>query len=300
MTDVPDLGAIRAFIAVAEAGSFVYAARATGLTRSALGKALVRLEERLGTRLLQRTTRRVSLTAEGTEYLARTKQILSDLAEAEASVRQDRPVARGLLRLTLPDAYGRRRILPILKDFLQEWPDLSAAVNFTDRPAHLVEEGFDLAVRIGSTATDAELIGRVVARSTAVLCAAPAYLSSRGSPKNPDELAGQDRLHFASRDGAMRWILTSPSQSSVQVLGPGRLTFDSAEAILDMVVAGFGIAHLPRFLVADELASGRLVTVLPDHLTVDVPISVLYPNRRHLPARVRLFIDRLSQNLKDD
>src|SRR5688572_19533615 len=129
MSDTPDLGTIRAFIAVAEAGSFATAARAAGLTRSALGKAVTRLEGRLGTRLLHRTTRRVSLTVDGAEYLARTRQILSDLAEAEASVRQDRPVARGVLRLTLPDAYGRLRVLPILKDFLREWPQLSATVN---------------------------------------------------------------------------------------------------------------------------------------------------------------------------
>ncbi len=300
MSDTPDLGTIRAFIAVAEAGNFATAARAVGLTRSALGKAIARLEGRLGTRLLHRTTRRVSLTVDGAEYLARTRQILSDLAEAEASVRQDRPVARGVLRLTLPDAYGRLRVLPILKDFLREWPELSATVNFTDRPINLVEEGVDLAVRIGSTDTSAELVGRVVARSTAILCAAPAYLAERGRPKTPEELANHDRLHFGSSGKAMRWTVAAPPQAAVQVVGPGRVTLDSAEGIRDMVVAGFGIAQLPRFLVADDLATGRLIAVLADLPMREVPISVLYPNRRHLPARVRLFIDRLSQNLEDE
>lgn len=298
MSDTPDLGTIRAFIAVAEAGNFATAARTAGLTRSALGKALTRLEGRLGTRLLHRSTRRISLTVDGAEYLARTRQILSDLAEAEAGIRQDRPVARGVLRLTLPDAYGRLRVLPILKDFLREWPELSAEVNFTDRPINLVEEGVDLAVRIGSTETSAELVGRVVARSTIILCAAPAYLAERGRPKVLGELADHDRLHFGSRGEAMRWAVSAPSQATEQVAGPGRVTLDSAEAIRDMAVAGFGIAHLPRFLVADDLATGRLVAIFVDHPMREVPISVLYPNRRHLPARVRLFIDRLSQNLE--
>lgn len=301
MSDVPDFGGIRAFVAVAEARSFVAAARKLGLSRSALGKAIVRLETRLSTRLLHRTTRQVTLTAEGTEYLRRTQRILIDLAEAEASIRQDRPVPKGVLKLSLPNAYGRLRVLPVLKRFLESWPDLSAEVGFTDRPVDLVAEGIDLAVRIGSTASSADLVGRVIARSTIVLCAAPTYLERRGIPRLPNDLARHDRLHFGTGGGSsMRWRVGHPEGEPVLVVGPGRVLLDSAEAIRDMVLGGFGIAELPRFLVQDDLESGSLVPVLEGQAREAVPISVLYPNRHHLAVRARLFIDRLASELGDE
>jgi DNA-binding transcriptional LysR family regulator len=205
-----DLGAIKAFVAVAQAGGFSSGARAVGLTRSAVGKALVRLEERLGTRLLHRTTRSVALTADGQAFYERCRQILTDLEEAEAEVRQNSPEPRGLLRLTVPDSFGRQHVLPILSGYLKAWPALAAEVSITDRVADLVEEGYDLAVRCGGPLPDTHLIARVIARSHAVLCAAPAYLANRGEPLAADDLLPHSRITLGDRNGTRPWLLMPP------------------------------------------------------------------------------------------
>lgn len=290
-SEEPDLGEIRAFIAVAEAGSFAGATRAARLSRSALGKSIMRLERRLGTRLLHRTTRQVSLTADGAAYLRRMRCILADLAEAEANVRRDQAVPRGTLRLSMPTAYGRLCILPVLATFLRRWPALTADVSFTDHPVNLVEEGIDLAIRIASTENGAETVGRVVARTEAFLCAAPAYLAERGLPEDAQALDGHDRLVFRGAGRTMSWGEGMPNDAR-----QSRLVVDSADALHAMAVAGLGIAELPAFLVADDLAAGRLAPVLPDQRR-PVLISLLYATARHQPTRVRLFIDHLIQSL---
>ncbi|RIX97436.1 LysR family transcriptional regulator [Aureimonas flava] len=300
MADIPDLGAIQAFVAVADAQSFSKAARATGLSRSALGKALARLEARLGTRLLHRTTRKVTLTGDGSLYLRRMRAILLDLEEADAAIRHEDARPRGVLRLSLPAAYGRLRVLPVLQRYLRDWPELSAEIGFTDRPVDLVGEGVDLVVRMGSTATGADIVGRTIARSKVLLCAAPDYLAARSMPASAGDLADHDRLHFGGGGTAMRWAVKSAQGGEASIAGPGRVLLDSAEAIRDMALAGFGIAELPRFLVSCDLDAGRLVPVLAGLTREPVAISVLYANRRHLPARARLFIDRLADELGDE
>ncbi|MGK4007976.1 LysR family transcriptional regulator [Sorangium sp. So ce1036] len=292
-----NLNEILVFMAVVEEGSFIAGGQAMGLTRSAAGKAVNRLEDRLGVRLLNRTTRALSLTDEGRVFYDRGLQILAAVDEAEASVAGRSGTPRGLLRLTVPDAFGRLVVLPLLRKYLEAWPDIQVEVSFTDRQADIVEEGFDLAVRIGEAPPDTRLVSRVVARYKAVLCAAPSYLAGRGEPLNIDDFADHDCLIFSSRNRRQSWRFLGDDGAWVKAQGRSRLRLDSGEAIRDAAVAGLGIAFLPDFLVAEDLAAGRLQQVLPDLEAGDVKIVAIYPTRRLLEPRVRRFIDLMVEEL---
>ncbi|NOK02401.1 MULTISPECIES: LysR family transcriptional regulator [Myxococcus] len=289
------LDEIFAFMAVVDAGSFVSGGRAIGLTRSAAGKALARLESRLGVRLLNRTTRHLSLTDDGRVFHEHCQQVLAALDEAEASVGDRTGTPRGVLRITVPDAFGRLHVLPVLKEYLQTWPDVQVEVSFTDRVADIIEEGYDLAVRINVTSTDTRLVSRLVAQHRVFVCAAPSYLAARGEPQTLEELATHDCLLFSSRARRQRWRLRPKGGSYVTVEGRSRLRLDSGEAIRDAAVAGLGIAFLPSFLVDEDLARGRLKALLPSCETEVVRIMAFYPSKRHLPAKVRRFIDLLVE-----
>lgn len=201
-----NLNDIQVFMAVVEAGSFIAGGKAMGLSRSAAGKAVMRLEDRLGVRLLNRTTRTLSLTDEGRLLYERGLQILASVDEAEASVAGKCGMPRGVLRLTVPDAYGRHVLLPIIGKYLKAWPDVQVEVSFTDRIADIVEEGFDLAIRIGVTSADSSFVSRVVARCRAMLCASPAYIAARGnrwiSTISPPMTASSSAAEISARPGA--------------------------------------------------------------------------------------------------
>jgi len=293
-----NLNEILVFMAVVDEGSFIAGGTAMGLSRSAAGKAVIRLEERLGVRLLHRTTRALSLTDEGRVFYERGLQILVAVDEAESSVAVGAGggTPRGVLRLTLPDAYGRLVILPLLRRYLAAWPELQAEVSFTDRQADIVEEGFDLAIRIGEAPPDTRLVSRVLARHQAVLCASPTYLAERGLPLDSDALAGHDCLIFSSRNRRQPWRIFG-DDSTRKLPGRSRLRLDSGDAIRDAVLAGDGIALLPDFLVAGDLQAGRLQQVLPELPLNEVKIVTIYPTRRLLEPRVRRFIDFLVDEL---
>jgi len=290
-----NLNDIFVFMAVVDADSFIAGGRALGLTRSAAGKAVSRLEDRLGVRLLNRTTRALSLTEEGRAFYDHGLQIMAAVDNAEASVADGAGTPKGVLRLTLPDAFGRLVILPLLSRYLNAWPDLQIEVNFTDRLIDLVEEGFDLALRIGGVSVDSGLISRVVATYKAVLCAAPAYLAERGEPTSIDDLSRHQCLIFSSRTQRQSWRFLDNDGTWVKAEGRSRLRMDSGEAIRDAALGGLGITLLPEFLVGADLAAGRLRQVLPDVDRGDVKIMAIYPTRRLLEPRVRRFIDLLVQ-----
>ncbi|KYF93374.1 LysR family transcriptional regulator [Sorangium cellulosum] len=292
-----NLGDILVFMAVVEEGSFIAGGQAMGLTRSAAGKAVNRLEDRLGVRLLNRTTRALSLTDEGRVFHDRGLQVLAAVDDAEASVAGRSGTPRGLLRLTVPDAFGRLVVLPLLRRYLEAWPDLQVEVSFTDRLADIVEEGFDLAVRIGEAPPDTRLVSRVIARYKAMLCASPSYLAERGEPLSLDALAGHDCLIFSSRNRRQSWRFVGDDGAWVKAQGRSRLRLDSGEALRDAAVAGLGIAFLPDFLVAEDVAAGRLQQVLPDLEAEEVKIVTIYPTRRLLEPRVRRFIDLMVEEL---
>ncbi|MBE7190833.1 MAG: LysR family transcriptional regulator [Jatrophihabitans endophyticus] len=296
MADDLDLRAIRAFVAVVEAGDFTAAGRTLRLTRSAVGKALARLEAGLGVRLLHRTTRRVSTTSDGAVFYDRSVRLLADLAEAEDAVRGRRQDPRGTLRLTLPDAYGRWRIVPVLQAYMRRWPEVGVEVRFSDRFDDIVEEGLDLAVRTGGASAGEGFVTRVVDRIRGVLCASPDYLRKRGTPDGAGKLDGHDLLLFGERGRIRPWPQPIPPAGARPSRDRARTILDSAEAQRLFALAGLGIAHLPDFLVASDLDEGRLIA-LPHPAVEVIDVHVLYPERRLLPARVRLFIDMLVEAL---
>ena len=292
-----NLNDIQVFMAVVDAGSFIAGGKAVGLSRSAAGKAVMRLEDRLGVRLLNRTTRTLSPTDEGRVLYQRGLQILASVDEAEASVAGKSGTPRGVLRLTVPDAYGRHVLLPIIGAYMKAWPDVQVEVSFTDRVADIVEEGFDLAIRIGVAPSDSRLVSRVVARCRATLCASPSYIAERGEPKDLDDLARHDCLVFSSRNQRQAWRFPGEQGGSIKAQARSRLRLDSGEALLGAARAGLGIAFLPDFLIARDIAAGRLALVLPEHGSGDVPILALYPDKRLLEPRVRRFIDLMVEKL---
>jgi DNA-binding transcriptional LysR family regulator len=294
-----NLNDILIFMAVVDAGSFIAGGQAMGLSRSAAGKAVIRLEDRLGTRLLNRTTRRLSLTDEGRVFYQHGLEVLASVDEAEASVAGQSAAPRGVLRFTVPDAFGRLVVLPIVEKYLLAWPEIQVEVNFTDRKTDIVEEGFDLAIRIGTmpSAFDTRLVSRVIATDRPRLCASPSYLADRGEPRDIDDLAAHDCLVFSSRDQRQGWRFRGEGGAWVKAQGRSRLRLDSDEAIRDAAVAGLGIALLPDFLVAGDLAAGRLRQVLPELETDDAKIVTLYPDKRLLEPRVRRFIDLMTKEL---
>ena len=292
-----NLNEILVFMAVVDERSFVAGGRAMGLTRSAAGKSVSRLEDRLGVRLLNRTTRTLSLTDEGQLFYDRGLQILAAIEDAESSVAGRTGTPRGLLRLTVPDAFGRLVILPLIRKYLETWPDIQVEVSFTDRQADIVEEGFDLALRIGGANSDTRLVSRVVAKYEAVLCASPSYIAARGEPLDIDALAHHECLIFSSRNRRQSWLVRDAEGAWVKARGRSRLRLDSGDAIRDAAVSGLGIAFLPDFLVAGDLAAGRLQRVLPDLELGEVSIAAIYPTKRLLEPRVRRFIDLIVDEL---
>ncbi|EPT7033834.1 LysR family transcriptional regulator [Cronobacter malonaticus] len=294
-----DIHALRIFVAVAEAGSFVAGGKAMGLTRSAAGKALARLEDYLETRLFQRTTRSLSLTAEGHEFYHRCCQILEDLADAESSIRQNPPLAKGILRLTVSEGYGKMIVLPFIREFLQASPGVSIEVSFSDRVVDLVEEGFDLALRVGNGATSYQYITQVIDRTRPLLMASPDYLQEWGMPTSLAELKNHRRLVYGLGAASTAWTFVDTRHEQIAVHSRNDVRFDSGDAIRTAALMGLGIGFLPSFMVQNDIQQGRLIQVLPEARGEDVAIHAIYPNRRHLPVRVRAFIEGLKCFLRD-
>ncbi|MGF1507869.1 MAG: LysR substrate-binding domain-containing protein [Myxococcota bacterium] len=285
------------FIAVADGGSFVAGGRAHGLTGSAASKAIGRLEARLDARLFQRTSHSISLTDEGRTFYEHAQRVHEALQQAESSLSRGAGAPRGLLRLSLPDAFGRRVALPIVARYLELWPKVRVELSFTDRPVNLVEEGFDLVVRLGATSAPRGIISRVVSRFRAYLCAAPDYLERRGHPPHLEALTTHDCIVFRTSSRSQVWRFPGADGSRHRVPVTGRVRADSGEAIREAALRGLGIAYLPDFLIDEDIRSGRLVEVLPEVAHAESRTVALYPSKRHLEPRVRRFIDLLIDEL---
>ncbi|HEI6704586.1 TPA: LysR family transcriptional regulator [Yersinia enterocolitica] len=294
-----DISAMRIFVAVAEAGSFVSGGKAMGLTRSAAGKALTRLEAYLETRLFQRTTRRLSLTTEGHEFYHRCCRLLEDIQEAEASIRQNSPLPKGILRLTVSEGYGKMVILPFLQEFLQNLPGISIEVSFSDRVVDLIEEGFDLAVRVGNGATSHQYITQVIDRTLPQLFVSPDYLKQWGKPESLANLKDHRRLVYGLGSTSTAWTLVDKEHGQITLNGSNHVRFDSGDAIRTAAIAGLGIGYLPSFMIDRDILQGRLVQLLAETRGEEVAIHAIYPSRRHLSLRVRAFIDGLKNFLSN-
>ncbi|MDX8349751.1 LysR family transcriptional regulator [Cognatiyoonia sp. IB215446] len=288
---------ILVFMSVVEAGSFAAAGKINGLSRSTAGKAVARLEDRYGVRLLNRTTRAISVTEEGQRLYHKGQAVKVAIADTDASMEGLHGIPAGTLKIAAPGALGRRLVLPVVKRFQSEWPKVRCEISFSDAIAHLVMEGFDLAIRIGVSSPDTSLISRKLMTDRPVMCASPGYLEGRDPPKTIDHLSTHHLLQFSSIGKRQMWSLRDEAGLWNNAPGYVRLRLDSAEALRDAALAGMGIALLPTVLVDDDLIAGRLLQVLPNVVCEEVPIVALYPHKKFLQPRVRYFVDLLVSEM---
>jgi DNA-binding transcriptional LysR family regulator len=281
---------LSAFVAVADLKGFAAAARKLGLSASAVTRVVAALEDRIGLRLLQRTTRSVSLTDAGARYLERARRILADLEEADGSAQAERSTPTGRLVVSAPLAFGRLHVAPLMCAFLQRYPDIVGELQLSDRTVNLVEDGIDLAVRIGRL-PDSSLIMRQLGETRRIVIASPAYLDRNGAPRNPGELAGHRIIHFAGLGGgASDWRFSRDGREQRIAIAPHYVT-NSADAGVWHAARGGGLAMVLAYQAADELRDGRLKIVLREFEPPPLPIQAVYPAARLLSAKVRAFVD---------
>lgn len=287
-------GEMAVFVRVVEAGGFSAAARATGLTPSAVSKLIGRLEDRLGARLLHRTTRSISLTHEGVAFYQRSVRILRDIDEAEQAISQLHAVPSGRLRVNAAVAFATYQIVPILPEYLDQYPQVHLELTVTDRVVDVVEEGVDVAIRLGPR-VDSSLISRQLATDHRIICAAPAYLLRNGTPTTPGDLSRFNCLTWIGNQGGLNeWPFIGP-HGPYTVCVKGNIEVNNGESLFEMTLAGLGIARMAGFRVGEALKAGRLVALLTDqHREQPLSIHAVYPHRRHLLPKVRSFVDFLT------
>lgn len=287
------LGDVRAFVQVAQAQSFTLAAQRLGVSRSAVGKSVGRLECGLAARLLHRTTRSVSLTDEGRLFYEHALRILTEVDEAQAALAWRNQEPRGRLRIDLPVTLGRLHIVPILREYLAQWPELWAEVTFSDEYSDLVRDGIDLAIRVGGD-QDSGLIRRVLAPHRLVTCATPSYLAAHGTPTRLDDLAHHDTIVYMHAGMATPWRYTVDGRDCSLAI-EGRWRMNNTEAMRDLALADAGLVQIAAFLVGRDLRAGTLVPVLQAFTGPGAPVCAVYPNRRHLSPKVRRLIDAIDR-----
>ena len=286
---------MQTFTAVVDAGSFVRAAEALAMSKAAVSRYVADLEARLGVRLLHRTTRKLSLTEEGRTFHARCKALLGELDEAEAEITARSAQASGLLKVNVPYSFGILHLAPLWSDFMAQHPRVTLDVTLSDRVVDLVEEGYDLAVRIGHLASSS-LISRKLAATRLVLCASPTYLSVHGCPSHPDELAQHAVLAYSLLATGDQWLFAGP-QGEVRVQVQPVLRTNSGDTCRAAALKHQGIILQPSFLVEEDLRSGVLVALMPQFRAAEFGIYAVYPSRHHVSAKVRLLIDFLVNAL---
>ncbi len=284
---------IETFVAVAAKGSLSAAALAQGVAPAVIGRRIDALEERLGVKLLLRTTRKVSLTFEGSAFLEDCQRILNDYHNAEASVSLGGIKASGHLRLTAPAGFGRRHVAPLLPGFLAAHADVSASLMLTDRLTDLVNEGVDLAIRIGHL-DDSTLVAVKLADNQRVVVASPDYLARRGAPQVPADLAGHDCLTFGNTGNQSRGWQFVVDRQTVSLRVSGQMECNDGAVLRDWALAGKGLAWRSMWEVSDDIEAGRLVPVLQAFAAPGNGIHAVFAQRRHLPLRVRMFVDYLK------
>lgn len=292
LTPLDSLSGMAVFAKVVEARSFTAAAAELGMSKSAVSKQISRLEDRLGARLLNRTTRRLSLTETGAAFYDRCARVVAEAQEAELAVTNLQSEPRGTLRVNAPMSFGHLHIAPAIPDFLTRYPEVRVDMTMNDRFVDLIDEGFDVAIRIARL-TDSSLIARRLAPDRRVLCGAPAYFAKHGEPRTPDDLATHNCLSYAYVSDTDQWqFIDGEGTRAVSVRG--NLRANNGDAIRQALLAGLGVAVLPAFIVGPDVQAGRLKEVLSDYLPNRASVYAVYPHSRHLSAKVRVFVDFLA------
>lgn len=288
------LEGMRLFVQVAEMGSFAAVAQRMNVSRSAVTRQLAALEAHLGSKLIARSTRRLSLTAAGAGYLEKCREILALVAAAEADLTDDRQAPRGHIRVTLPLSFGIRRLMPLFGEFMNANPEIALELEFNDRRVNLIEGGFDLAIRIADRLDPGD-VARKIGGSGGVIAAAPVYLARRGRPQHPRDLSAHECFGYllANRsswsfliDGEQRWFPVA-----------GRLQANNGDALVAAAIQGLGIARAPTFIAEEAVRAGKLEILLPAYPTPALGIYAVYPGNRHVPHRVRALVDFLAARI---
>jgi DNA-binding transcriptional LysR family regulator len=289
---------LESFVTVAQKGSLTATAAAEGVAPAVIGRRIDALEERLGVKLLVRTTRRISLTAEGSAFLEDCQRLLADLVNAEASVSAGGVKAAGHLRITAPAGFGRRHVAPLVPEFLAEHPEVSLSLNLSDRVVDIVNEGFDCAVRVGDL-PDSSLISLRLADNRRLCVATPAYLQRAGTPKKPSELMRHACLVLSSEASQTRgWAFVVDGE--LQHLRPsGRLDCSDGQVLHQWCLRGLGLAWRSTWEVQRDIAEGRLMSVLDEYAAPPNGIFAVFAQRKHLPLRMRLWLDYLKRRYSD-
>jgi len=286
------LAAIEAFVRVAETRSFSEAARRLHASKSAVSRNIGALEAELGVRLFQRTTRSLNLTEAGRGYCERAARILADLEEANLAVSQLQAAPRGRLRVSAPMSFGFLHLAPALPDFLARYPEVAVDITMSDRFVDLVDEGFDVAVRIGAL-EDSSLIARKLAPIRRVVCASPSYFKSRGAPETPDDLKRHECLSNSNIASSQEWRFATRDGKPWPVEVKGRLSANNGDLLRIAALKGLGVVNLPTFIVGSDLQAGALATTLDEFIAQDMALSAVYPQSRHLSPKVRALVDFL-------
>ncbi|CAN7149058.1 LysR family transcriptional regulator [Agrobacterium tumefaciens] len=289
------LGTLGIFVQVAEAGSFVAAGHRLGISGSAVGKAVARLEDELGVRLFNRSTRSIALSEEGSYFLDTCRRIQSEYEEAQAKLSRSQAVPRGQLRVSLPLA--GMLLMPTISTFMSTYPEINLDLDFTDRIVDVIEEGFDAVIRTGDL-KDTRLMSRKLGTFRHVIVASPEYLAAHGCPKAPEDLLLHRCLHhrFANSGKLELWPLVRDGQE-IKLNLPATTVASTLEPLIHLAQHSFGITCLPFFAAASEIAEGKLVSVLDDYLAATGAFRVLWPTSRYLSPKVRVFVDYMAANL---
>jgi DNA-binding transcriptional LysR family regulator len=290
------LDAMRLFVRVAELGSFAAVARQLGVARSIVTRQVAALEAHLGAKLMVRSTRQLSLTSAGTAYLEKCRVILNLVDAAETGVAEERAVARGNIRIGLPLSFGLRRLAPLLLEFAERHPAVSLEMDYTDRRVDLVEEGFDLSIRITSRLAPTEVVRRLGSCSV-VTVAAPGYLARHGRPTSPPELAGHECLAYSGDVDPGTWSF-GRGERVVKVEVRSRFSANNGDVLAEAAAHGLGITQAPDFIAQPYLEDGRLEQLFAEFAPAELGVYALLPGARHLPYRVRALIDFISTRLR--
>lgn len=292
------LDGLEVFVAVVDNEGFTAAAGELDVSKSYVSKQISRLEDRLGVRLLNRTTRQVTATAAGEAFYDRCAQILEDLEAAERAVTQLQTSPRGTLRVSLPMSFGLNYVAPIIGGFLEDYPELELDLDFSDRQVDIVDEGYDMVIRIGNL-KDSSLIARKLAPTQRFVCGSPAYFEEHGVPRHPRDLRDHECLLYSYKTHGPSWRFDGPD-GEVLVRVSGRIRSNNGSALVHAAVSGLGLTLSPDFIAADAIRSGDLQPVLEDWIDSKMDVWALYPHRRYLSAKVRLFVDYLREHFSDN
>ncbi|EJK2114637.1 LysR family transcriptional regulator [Vibrio navarrensis] len=286
------------FVTVVDCGSFSQAAKQLNLTKSAVSKRISHLEDGLGIRLLNRTTRKLSLTEAGQRYYDYASQALSLAKRGVDAVSELHGSPQGRLKITAPMTFGVLHVAPLISEFLGRYPEVEIDLQLEDKMVDLVEGGFDLGIRIGHL-PDSNLIAKRLAPCRTVLCASPSYVAKMGAPQKPADLADHNCLRYSYFRGGNEWLFLHQEQE-FKVLPRGNFIVNNSEAIRRALIAGIGVAQMPTFIIGKELRCGALVNLMPEYRLPEHFLYAVYPQRKHMPLKVRMFIDFLSEKLGSD